>query len=240
LDDDGIKTLEAPPSLISEESSTPVERVDDLQRQLVVARGEVENLRYQLQQSALKQSEEMEALRAENEKLKEALNELGKKKAQQPKAQKLTATGGSSVDAQLWNQTKESIASGNYKEAYVTASSIRETYSKSKYFWGATLVSGMILYQNEQYKEAALIFDEAIDLASRRKRGVSLPWYFQGLNFHQLGKAEDAQLFWDELTRRYPRATVSRNLANLKKKKPFQAPKDLFKHLPNWEVFLRP
>lgn len=255
VDSAGVRTLDAPPVAVVAQNAAqsdsqsnsqpeqvaqvvrPVNRVE-VDQDLMIARGEIENLQYQLQQRDLQHAEEMKNLQEENERLKEALNTLGQQKQAAPKVVTTSSKGG--MDEQLWNKAREAIKAKNYDTALTAVVSIRQTYKKSKYFWGATLANGMLLYEAGQLKEAALIFDEAIDLASRRKRGVSLPWYFQGLTFYRLGQKQDAELFWDELTRRYPRANVSLKLAALKKKGNFTAPKNPFTHLPNWETFARP
>lgn len=247
VDSAGVRTLDAPPEVIvteqavsDKQAAAPARPVDKIQinQDLMIARGEIENLQFQIQQRELQHAEELKKIQEENERLKEALNTLGQKKEAAAPVAQTSSKGG--MDEQLWNKARAAIEEKNYDTATTAVLSIRQTYKSSKYFWGATLAYGMLLYEASKLKEAALIFDEAIDLSSRRKRGVSLPWYFQGLTFYRLGQKQDAELFWEELTRRYPKANVSVKLASLKKKKDFQAPKNPFTHLPNWEIFAKP
>ncbi len=238
LDSSGIKTLDAPPA--SElGGGTPAQRasVEELQMKLAVSHGEVENLRYQLQQQSLKEQESLKDIKAENERLKEALNTLQSRAAVPAVASPTASSGGNVVDS-LWAQGISLIKQGKDGAALVAMTTILDSYPKSNHVWGATLTSGMIQYRMKKFKGAALRFNEAIDLSAKRSRGVSLPWYFQGLTFYQLGKKEDAELFWDELNRKYPGSLVNKKLQALKKRGKFKLPDDPFEDIPTWEAFV--
>jgi len=188
-----------------------------------------------LQQQNLRNQEDTKSIREENERLKEALNQL-QQGAQVPAAAKISKNSGNVVES-LWQQGVSLIKSGKDGEALVAMNTIIDSYPKSKRVWGATITSGMIQYRMKKYKEAALRFNEAIDLTAKRSRGVSLPWYFQGMTFYQLGKKEDAELFWGELDRKYPGSLVNKKLAAMKKRKTMRLPSDPFEDVPNWEDF---
>ena len=251
IESSGVKTLDAPP-----EEAAPAAGIsqgytgtgtrtprkfsnEDLQMKLAVALGEIENLRFQVQQNAISQTEASKSLVEENQRLKDALNELQRKAALPIVASKSSSKGkkGRVVDS-LWGQGVSMIKQGKYQEALVAMTTILESYPKSNRVWGATLTSGMIQYGLKNYKEAALRFNEAIDLAAKRSRGVSLPWYFQGNTFYKMGKNDDAELFWGELARKYPKSLVNRKLVALKSRKKMRVSSDLFKDVPKWENFV--
>jgi TolA-binding protein len=231
LDPTGIKTLDAPPGLDGVEEAFSGESPEALRRQLVVTQGELENLRYTLDQERETSRRRIALLEEENRKLTAALSAIPQK----------TSTHMSSGDAPkdtvelLWKQVVEGVKSRSYSEALVAAKSIVDTYPKSKRLWGATLVAGMLEYQMKNYKEAAIHFNNAIDMTAKRTNGVSLPWYFQGLTFMRLNKKEDAALFLGELQRKYPTSQMARKAKGLK-----AAPDDLFADVPNWLDFTAP
>lgn len=231
LDPTGIKTLEGPPADSVEGTSgedAPAASGDGLRRQLVVAQGEVENLRHLLDGERQAWQVRFSSLEDENRKLTEALNAAPLSKAA------VASSGAVQNDTVelLWKQVVSGISKKADNEAFGAAKSIVDSYPKSKRLWGATLAAGMLEYRLGNFKEAAIHFNNAIDMTGKRSVGVSLPWYFQGLVFMQLKKKEDASLFLGELQRKYPGSLVARKARSLKK-----APADLFADVPNWLDF---
>lgn len=239
LDPTGIRTLDGPPSEV-EGASVRREAVqpmsaEALERQLEVTRGELEELRVQIE----KERQEWQLRNTENEaerkKLQEALAQRGGPTATVPEA----TSGDKNTATVLWKQGIEFVQKKQDNEALISLKSLLANYPKSEHIWGANLVAGMVEYRLTNYKAAAIHFNQAIDMSAKRSVGPSLAWYFQGLAFLKMKKKEDASLFLGELDRRFNKTAVNakakRILAGTKK-----APADLFVDVPNWLDFVGP
>ncbi|MEO5667397.1 MAG: hypothetical protein ABIR96_04995 [Bdellovibrionota bacterium] len=240
-DPTGIQTLDAAPSKGGTPdaiaTSTANKSAAELERQLEVTQGELENLRFQIE----KERQEWQLRNVENETEKKKLQEALSNRAQ-PAAPGVAEKSGDSdkgTAEALWKQSVESIEKKADAEALVSLKSILSNYPKSKHVWGATLTSGMVEYRMKNYKGAAIHFNQAIDLSSKRSVGPSLAWYFQGLSFHKLGKKEDASLFFGELDRRFNKTPINAKARKIVAGRA-KAPSDLFADIPNWLDFVGP
>jgi TolA-binding protein len=234
-DPTGIKTLDAPPAESVFQSSGGVAIPESVQRQLVSAQGELEDLKFQRDLERREWQEKLEKLENENKKLHEALA----LREEAPPPAPTRPEGGTNTAELLWKQGVDAIQKKNDAAALVAFKSILSNYPKSKRVWGATLCAGMLEYRLKNYTGAAIHFNEAIDLSAKRSVGPSLPWYFQGLSFLKIGKKEDASLFFDELNRRFPRAVVNQKARAVLSGKA-RLPDDLFADVPNWLDFVSP
>jgi len=239
-DPSGVRTLDAPPgpgevATRSEQAPTTQKSAEVLERELEVTQGELENLRHQIererQEWQLKQSE----IEAEKKKLEDALVSRPAQAAPVASSQE----GDKNTVEALWRQGLESAQKKNDAEALVSLRSLLSNYPKSKHVWGATLTAGMLEYRLKNYKVAAIYFNQAIDMTSKRSVGPSLAWYFQGLAFYKMNKKEDASLFFGELDRRFAKTPVNAKARKILAGKA-KAPNDLFADIPNWLDFVGP
>jgi|GEM_PF-1204951 len=240
-DPTGIQTLDGPPTpdAVTSGNASKAAKLSqqDLERQLEILQGELENQRFQIE----KERQEWQLRNIENEAEKKKLQEALQARAQPVAAPPSAANSESDKNTAelLWNQGVDSVKKNADAEALVSLKSLLANYPKSKRVWGANLTAGMLEYRMKNYKGAAIHFNQAIDMSAKRSVGPSLAWYFQGLSFLKMNKKEDASLFFSELERRFAKTP-----ANAKAKKILagkaKAPNDLFVDTPNWLDFVGP
>ena len=92
--------------------------------------------------------------------------------------------------------------------------------------------AGFARYRLKEYKEAAVIFNQAIDRYAKRPE-LSLAWFGGGSALAALGQKEDSRLFFQEVVNRYPKSLEAGNarLILARKKK---VPLDLAAAFPKW------
>lgn len=236
VDASGVRTLDAPPSSGVGEIAVSNEPAsgESVQRQLITTQAELEELRMQIERERAEWSARQLAAEENNRKLQEALAQRTVAPAPVP-----VASEDKNTPDLLWNQALEAVQKKNDEEALVALKTLLSTYPKSKRTWGGTIVSGMVEYRMKNYNGAAIHFNQAIDLASKRAVGPSLPWYFQGMAFLKLKKKDDATLFLGELDRRFPKTPANAKAKAVQSGKN-RVPNDLFADMPNWLDFVGP
>ena len=241
VDASGIKTLDAPPASASPapnaEPSTTSGRAsaEALERQLEITKGELENLRFQIEQ----ERQQWQLRDVENEAEKKKMQEALARVQQAPTSTSSPAGADKNTPDLLFKQGIELAQKKSDPEALTSMKSLLSNYPKSKHTWGANLVAGMLEYRLKNFKGAAIHFNQAIDMSAKRTLGPSLAWYFQGLCFLKMDKKEDAALFLGELDRRFTRTEVNKKAKKILAGKT-KAPSDLFVDVPNWLDFVGP
>ncbi len=233
---DNVKTLKGPPALpadveaqdIGVSSSRPSH--EELQRQLDVARGEIENLKYQHEQSLKELTDRISSLEEENQKLK---------------ASGATVGGAPSVGKNseetvklLWDLGLASLSKGDRLRAIDSFKTLADTYPKHALAHSSLLALGMLYYGQQNFKDAAIRFNSAIDRFPRKKNGISLLEFGIAASVHHLGNKEDAKLFFEDLVRKYPKSAAAAQARAVLSKKS-KLPEDLFKVFPNWLDLLK-
>lgn len=230
---DSVKTLKAPPS---QATITPVdvdsEKFNDenTQRKFDQIKGELESTRFQAEQREKELSNRISALELENTKLKADLVEMAKG------APEKNENAGKSADETsklLWNSAITALQTNDKARALDSFKSLVSSYPKSEFAHSSHVGIGMIHYGNQNYKEAALHFNTAIEKFPKKRNGVSIVEFGVAASVHQLGNRDDAKLFFEELLRKYPKSSGANQAKAILAKKT-KVPEDLFKSFPNW------
>jgi TolA-binding protein len=235
---DDVKTLKAPPNTASRATVEPKDldskiAPDDLQRELDKTLGEMENLKHQHEQALKELQDRVTKLEEENLKLRAEVAGGGS----------VVAPGGASKTSDdtvklLWETGTASLAKGDRARALDSFKTLADTYPKNDLAHPSQVALGMLFYGQQNYKEAAIRFNSAIDRFPKKRNGVSFVEFGIAASVHNMGNKDDAKLFFEELIRKYPKsssAALARSFLNKKSK----LPEDLFKAFPNWLELIR-
>ncbi len=221
-----VKTIENPavaaPSLGENESMA------ELQRELAVTQGDLENLRVQSLKEREELNKKLSDLEVEKQKLiddNNRLRGLGVAAAESTEVLKKSPQA-------TWELVRKELREGRVREAIPVLNGFLKDFPKDKNVYVGLILLGMSHYRNGEYQEAVLSFNQALDKFSKKK-DISLVWFCQGASFHQMKQYEDAKLFLAETIKRNPKGIEAREAKKLTKKKA-KAPVDLFALFPNF------
>jgi TolA-binding protein len=235
---DNVKTLKSAPS--GKPTTAPVDLPaekatdEDAQRQIDQLKGELESLKFQSEQKEKDLQAQIALLVSENGKLKEELVAATKN------APKPETTGKSSEETAklLWDSGVAAVMKNDKSRAADSFKSLVDSYPKNEHAHSAMVGLGMINYAQQDYKEAALRFNAAIEKYPKKRNGVSLVEFGLAVSVHQLGDKDNAKLFFEELIRKYPKSPAALQAKQILAKKA-KVPEDLFQIFPNWLDMIR-
>jgi len=204
-------------------------RLDDVQRELTVTQGELENVRVLSQREKEALNARITGLEAENAVLKADLEKL-KNPAQSvepaPEVHKKTA-------ATLWESARRGLKEGKVQDSLAPLLDLAKRFPKDARAPVALVLAGMAHYRLGEPKDAAVVFNQAIDKFPKRKE-TGLAWFGQAASLGKMGNDEDARLFFEEVLKRYPKSTEAREARRLLGKKKAKMPADLFAVFSPW------
>lgn len=224
VDPTNVRTVDAPAASANN---------DAISRELDIVRGQLEDAQHQVQ-----------LLETENRRLGE---ELAKAKAPPPAAPAASAgvppalgSDGPAAGSQktgaplLWELAQKDLADGRSKEALGAFQEILSSYPKDARVLHSSLAAAMLQYRLENYKDAALAFNQFIDKNPRRTE-AAIAWFGQGAAFNRMGQREDAKLFYEETVKRFPKSEAAAEAKRfMGRRGTAGAPKDLFSVFPKW------
>lgn len=225
VDPTNVKTIgddEGPSAAASAEN-------ENLKRQLDIAKGDVESLRFQLQQMETAGAKRVAELEAENKKL---IDDFARFKAQQAavevREEKPKDDDRSAADLQ--RLISKDLSAKQYDKALSLLNELVKGYPKEKNAAKAYVVLGLTQYALGRHQDAAITFNQVIEKYPKRDE-VAMAWLGQGAAFARLKQKDDAQLFLQEVIKRYPKTLEAKKAKGWAKKLP---PSDLFTEFPGW------
>lgn len=220
------------------DSEAPV--VTQLRRDLDVTRGEIENLQFQhqkeiegLQLQIQNLNSEKEKLVAELTKVSSSSTSVSSSSPQSVSSSHEPISSSESTGAEsLWALAMSDLNALNYESSLKLFEDFGRLYSKNSRAPYSVLAVGLIKYKLGHFREAALSFNQVIDMAPKQNFSA-LAWLGQGASFGQLKQNEDAKLFLNEVKIRFPKSAEA-ILADQILKKTRKIPEDLMTRFPAW------
>ncbi len=226
------RTIENP-SLGNAGSSAHNTAIENLQRELAVAQGDLENERNNSQKERESLNSRLSALEEENKRLSGEIEKMkGDATASAAAATEEEPESKKISPEKLWEQARRLLREGEMKLALEPLETLRRRFPKDANVYRSLLLTAMAQYRIQNFKEAALVFNQAIDKFGSRK-DIGIAWFGQGAAFMRMGHREDSKLFFEEAMKRAPRSLEAHEAKKLLKKKS-KAPNDLFAVFSLW------
>src|SRR5690606_15323770 len=102
------------------------------------------------------------------------------------------STNEKNASEKLWTMAMADLQAGRFDAALKLFENFSRLYPKNVRMPYAVLASGLIKYRLTQYREAALYFNQVIDIG-QKKQFTALAWFGQGAAFAMLKQNEDAK-----------------------------------------------
>jgi tol-pal system protein YbgF len=261
VDPTNVQTIDTPPSATAGMAPVPGSP-DQLQAELAVARGDLENVKYASAQEEAQLRARIAELEAANQRLIQENSQLHGGAPAEPNAAAsnaastgvmspvVTPAPGSASTHQkpievhgampeksgaplLWELAQSDLKAGRYEKALSPLGELAKTYPKDPLALYALLGAGMAQYHLKQYSDAAVTFNQVIDKFPKKKE-TGIAWFGQGAAFVALKQNDDAKVLLQEVARRYPNSTEASAAKRMLKHKE-KAPSDLFAIFPSWD-----
>ena len=222
-DDDptNVKTVEAPET---QPSAAPT--LENLQQELDIARGNLENTQAQAKQDKEKLEARITELETQNKSLQDEMAKLKTSAPAKPIAVDGALPNGKSGAPLLWELAANDLKAGRFDKAISPLEELVKTYPKDKLAFQALFQLGLTQYRLTRYSDSALTFNQVIDRFPKKKE-TALAWLGQASSFAQMKQLEDAKLIFEELAKRYPNSPEAATAKKIAKKKE-KVPADLF------------
>jgi tol-pal system protein YbgF len=260
VDPTNVQTIDTPPSA-APGAATAQTSPEQLQTELAVARGDLENAKYASTQEETQLRARIAELEGENQRLNQELhggaptdgsstpNTAASTGVMSPVVTPAPGATSSSTRQKpievhgampeksgaplLWELAQNDLKAGRYDKALSPLSELAKTYPKDPLALYALLGAGMAQYRLKQYSDAAVTFNQVIDKFPKKKE-TGIAWFGQGAAFVALKQSDDAKVLLEEVARRYPNSTEA-NAAKRMLKHKEKAPSDLFAIFPTWD-----
>jgi len=144
------------------------------------------------------------------------------------------SAGGGKGGASLWDLAMKDLRDNKLNEALINFEELARSYPKDTRHFHALIGAGYIHYKLKQYKEAAVVFNQAIDKHTKHA-SLGQAWFGGGASLAQMGQLEDSKLFFSEVVKRFPKspeASVAKAIMAKKRK----VPADLLVLFPAWST----
>jgi TolA-binding protein len=227
VDPTEVKTVEST-------SSNSGENFDSLKQEIAVLKGQVEELQFSSSQEQTKLQARIRELETANQSLNA---DLAKAKIVATPVESKSPEGKSGAPL-LWDIAQKDLQAGRFEQAQVSLQEIGKSYSKTKYALSAAVLLGLTQYKLKKFEDAALSFNQVIEKHAKEPV-AALAWFGQASSFAQQKQEADAKLFFEELTRRYPKTSEAKLAARIAQKKD-KVPADLFPYLSKYQKILNP